>query len=458
MPKKEIKRILIADDKKPVLKSLELLLEDYFEEVVCVSNPNLIPNLVWEKPFDVYLLDMNFSAGVSSGNEGIYWLNKIRAGDEDAVIVFMTAYGDVALAVKAVKEGAFDFVLKPWDNHTLVSTLKAAFSFRNSNKQIARLKKKEAALVQELSGSAQMISGSSPIMKEINARVKKVAVTNANVLITGENGTGKGLLALDIHRHSKRKNHVFLSVDISSLPSGLIESELFGHKKGAFTGADSDRIGKFEAASGGTIFLDEIGNLDLHLQTKLLSVIQNMEITPLGSNQCVPLDVHLICATNNDLPSMVKEGTFREDLYYRINTVILELPSLKNRREDILALTKHFIHHYSGKYNKKTPSLSNRAEAYLEKYSWPGNVRELQHSVERAIILSDSHTLTEKDFQFRQLEETGEKINLVQPLENLERTAIQQAIQQFDGNLTRVASELKVSRQTLYNKIKKHGL
>nr|NQU89052.1 sigma-54-dependent Fis family transcriptional regulator [Bacteroidota bacterium] len=458
MLKKEIKRILIADDKKPVLLSLELLLEDYFDEVVCVSNPNLIPNLVWEKAFDVYLLDMNFSAGVSTGNEGLFWLEKIRENDRDAVVVFITAYGDVELAVKAVKEGAFDFVLKPWENQKLIATLKAAFKFRQSKNKINTLTKKEAVLRRQISGTAQMIRGASPGMQRIYSSISKVANTDANILITGENGTGKELIAREIHRNSLRKNEIFLTVDIATLPHGLVESELFGHVKGAYTGATGSRAGKFEAASGGTIFLDEIGNLDLQVQAKLLSVLQNNEVTPLGSNDSISTNIRLICATNHDLQKMINDGSFREDLYYRINTVIIDIPPLRERKEDIIPIANHYIEHFSKKYSKGPFKLNGKAIISLENYGWPGNVRELRHTVEKAVIFADSKVISDKDFQIQPNTREEEQLILLQPLEQLERAAIEKAIRHFKGNLTRVATELKVSRQTLYNKIKRHGL
>jgi len=450
--------ILIADDNKGVLDSLKLFLEDDFNEVVTISNPNLIPSHISHSFFDVYLLDMNFTGKQQSGNEGLFWMQKIKEHDPEAVIVFITAYGDVNLAVKAVKQGAFDFIVKPWDNNKLLTTLKAAQKFRLSKEALRKAVDKEKVLKKDLGEQFPLIKGKSESMDRIYQIMDKVAPTDADILILGENGTGKEVIAREIHRLSYRKDEIFLSADISSLSEGILESELFGHKKGAFTDAQSDRTGKFEAASGGTLFLDEIGNLSLPQQAKLLTVLQNREIIPVGSNKAIPFDIRLICATNSKLEQMISDGSFREDLFFRINTVTINLPPLRERKDDILPLSEYFLRYFAKKYAREGVRLEKKIIGKLISYPWKGNIRELRHAIEKAIILADSKILTENDFRLYTFQENSLSIDGLQPLADLEKAAIAKAIGVHKGNLTKIAHSLQITRQTLYNKIKKYDL
>jgi len=450
-------RLLIADDNKGVLDSLKLLLEDEFDDIIAVSNPNLIPRLVEQDYFEIYLLDMNFTGSQQTGNEGLFWMEKIKEQDPDAVVVFITAYADVNLAVKAVKKGAFDFIVKPWDNHKLLTTLKAAEKFRHSKEELKRATNKEETLKKDLREQFPLVKGRSESMDRIYNIIDKVAPTDADILILGENGTGKEVIAREIHRLSNRSMEIFLSADISSLSEGILESELFGHRKGSFTDAKEDRAGKFEAASGGTLFLDEIGNLSLPQQSKLLTVLQTREITPVGSNKTISVDIRLICATNSNLEKKITEGSFREDLYFRINTVTINLPPLRERKEDIIPLCHHYMKHFAQKYSRENLKLESGLTEKLKKYVWKGNIRELRHSIEKAVILSDSDLLNEKDFMLYEV--PGDLFtNGIQPLVDIEKAAIAKAMEVHKGNLTRVADSLQITRQTLYNKIKKYGL
>ena len=450
--------LLIADDNKGVLDSLKLFLEDEFDEVVAISNPNMLPSLVSQSSFDVYLLDMNFTGKQQTGNEGLFWMQKIKEHDREAVVVFITAYGDVNLAVKAVKQGAFDFIIKPWDNYKLVTTLKAAQKFRQSKEALRRAVDKEKTLKNDLGGQFPLIKGKSESMSRIYQIMNKVAPTDADILILGENGTGKEVIAREIHRLSNRRDEIFLSADISSLSEGILESELFGHKKGAFTDAHADRTGKFEAASGGTLFLDEIGNLTLPQQSKLLTVFQTREITPVGSNRSIPVDIRLICATNSNLEHMISKGSFREDLFFRINTVTINLPPLRERKDDILPLSEYYLKYFAKKYGRDGVRLGRQVREKLISYPWKGNIRELRHSIEKAIILADSDTLTEKDFWLHTTQGDSLSFDGIQPLADLEKSAIIKAMEVHNGNLTKIANSLRITRQTLYNKIKKYDL
>lgn len=450
-------RILIADDNRSVLDSLKLLLEDYFAEIITVSNPNRIPSLIRQENVDVILLDMNFSAGKMTGNEGFHWLKEILRLDPLAVVVHITAYGDVEMAVRAIKEGATDFVLKPWDNYKLLATLQAAFNLRKSRIEVRKLKQSQKHLSESLGNDFSLVRGPSKSMDSIYRSVPKIAVSDACVLITGENGTGKEVIAREIHKQSARKDEVFLRVDLGSLNEYLFESELFGHVKGAFTDAKEDRTGKIESASGGTIFLDEIGNLSLSMQSKLLSVLQNKEICPLGSNKITAVDVRFLCATNKDLEKMITENTFREDLYYRINTVQLKIPPLRDRIEDIPVFIGFFLDFYKAKYAKPRIRVHHNALKALQEYPWPGNIRELQHTVEKAVILSSSDILRATDFfidRHRLSTDTGHIT--FNTLEEAERHTILSILERNKGNLSKSAKELKIGRQTLYNKLKKY--
>ena len=450
--------LLIADDNKGVLDSLKLFLEDEFDEVVAISNPNILPSLVSQSSFDVYLLDMNFTGKQQTGNEGLFWMQKIREHDREAVVVFITAYGDVNLAVKAVKQGAFDFIIKPWDNYKLVTTLKAAQKFRQSKEALRRAVDKEKTLKKDLGGQFPLIKGKSESMSRIYQIMNKVAPTDADILILGENGTGKEVIAREIHRLSNRKDEIFLSADISSLSEGILESESMCHKKGAFTDAHADKTGKFEAASGGTLFLDEIGNLTLPQQSKLLTVLQTREITPVGSNRSIPVDIRLICATNSNIEHMISIGSFREDLFFRLNTVTINLPPLRERKDDILPLSDYYLKYFAKKYGRDDVRLGGHVREKLISYPWKGNIREQRLSTDRAGILADSDTLTEKDFLLYTIQENSLSFDGIQPLADLEKTAIIKAMEVHNGNLTKIANSLRITRQTLYNKIKKYDL
>lgn len=446
--------ILVIDDNKSILSTLEILLSPIFQSVTTLSNPNLIPAELRKKEYNLVILDMNFQAGINSGNEGLYWLGKIRESYPDISVVMITAYGDIDLAVKALKAGASDFILKPWDNEKLIATLNIALQLNFSKKEVNVLRERETGLKKELNRDQKYIIGSSPQLMKVLSMVRKVAKTDATVLITGENGTGKELIAQEIHRLSVRSNEVLVSVDIGSLSETLFESELFGHTKGSFTDARENRQGKFEIAHKGTLFLDEIGNLSFHLQAKLLAAIENRQITRIGSNQVIPTDIRLICATNRNLEKLVGEGLFREDLLYRINTIQIELPPLRERGNDIIILAEFFLKKYTYKYGKPDIRINQQAHDKLLSYSWPGNIRELQHTIEKAVILSESVVLKADDLYLRNAHLPGNNY-AVSTLEEMERKMIRQALEKNDGNFTAAAEELGVTRQTLYNKMKK---
>ena len=445
--------VLVVDDNKGILKALGLLLDKYFDKVILISSPNRIAGTLWNERVDVVLLDMNFSAGINTGTEGIYWLSQIKKADANIQVVVFTAYADIDLAVRAIKEGAADFVVKPWENDKLIATLLSAYNLGKSKKEVKFLK----GMRQELSSAAPMFWGASQSMRQVRLLVDKVAATDANVLITGENGTGKEVLAHEIHRLSSRAAELMVTVDMGALTESLFESELFGHVKGAFTDARTDRIGKFEIARGGTLFLDEIGNLSYHLQAKLLSAIQNRSIVRVGSNLSVPTDIRLICATNRNLPEMVTQKQFREDLLYRINTIHIEIPSLRERKEDILPLAEMFLSRYAAKYHKQGLGIDTGAQKKLRDYPWPGNIRELQHTVEKAVIVCETENIAEDNLLM-----ASPQVSAAQPavstLEQMERDMIVRAIRINDGNMSAVAAQLGITRQTLYNKIKKYEL
>jgi DNA-binding NtrC family response regulator len=446
--------ILVVDDNKSILSTLEILLSPEFQIVTSLSNPIQIFTELEKKNYNVILLDMNFNTGINTGNEGIYLLGRIKEIYPEISVVMMTAYGDIELAVKSLKTGSTDFVLKPWDNQKLIATLKAALQLNLSKKEVTMLKEKEKVLKNEINREQKFIVGTSPGLMKVLSLVHKVAATDVNVLITGENGTGKELIAREIHHLSKRADEVLVSVDMGSITETLFESELFGHVKGAFTDASESRPGKFEAASKGTLFLDEIGNLPLHLQSKILAAIQNKTITRIGSTQQVSTDIRLLCATNRNLDQMVKEGLFREDLLYRINTIHIEVPPLRERSNDILVLTEFFLKKYSYKYNKQGIRINQAAMDKLLRYPWPGNVRELQHAIEKAVILSDKDILSPDDF-FTQNKPGFSPYNSAPTLEEMEKQLIQQALDRNNGNFSAAALQLGITRQTLYNKMKR---
>ncbi|MFA6334161.1 MAG: sigma-54 dependent transcriptional regulator [Bacteroidales bacterium] len=446
--------ILIVDDNKNILSALEIFLVPEFQTVTTLSDPNQIPSELRKRDYNLVILDMNFEAGINTGNEGIYWLKRIKETDPKISVVMITAYGDIELTVKSLKSGATDFFLKPWDNNKLLATLKSALQLNLSKREVSMLKEKEMGLKTEINREQKTIVGSSEQLMQVLKMARKVAKTDANVLITGENGTGKELIAYEIHRLSERSSEVFVNVDMGAITETLFESELFGHVKGAFTDARENRLGKFELADKGTLFLDEIGNLSFHLQAKLLAAIQNRKISRVGSNQMVPVDIRLICATNKNLEKMVGEGLFREDLLYRINTIQIEVPSLRERRDDVLILADYFLRKYASKYNKPGLKISKQAQDKLLKYTWPGNIRELQHTIEKAVILSEDTILKTEDFLMRPIVsgKTGE-IGLT--LEEMEKRMIDKAIEKNNGNLKAAAAQLGISRQTLYNKMQK---
>lgn len=449
-------KILIVDDKQDVLIALKMFLDSEFAEIKTLKKPDQIIPSIKQNEFDVILLDMNFKASVNTGNEGIYWLQKILKVDPKAVVVLITAYGDIELAVKAIKLGAIDFVLKPWDNDKLISTLKAAYKYKLSNRKIASLLEKQKHLNDNLNKDYQFVIGRSEVMKDLLKTIHKIAKTEANVLILGENGTGKELIAREIHKLSNRSNEVFISLDMTSLAETLFESELFGHVRGSFTDAKENRVGKFEAASGGTLFLDEIGNLPLSLQAKILTSIQNKEITRIGSNKTVAINIRIICATNKNLKEMIEQGLFREDLYYRINTIQLDCPPLRDRYGDLTILSEHFLKKYIIKYDKPKLKISKTALEKLSDYSWPGNIRELQHTIEKAVILAENDILSADDF----VVDTKKVVSKNRPkkIEEMEKEMIREALITHKDNYSYVAKELGISRQTLYNKIKKYDL
>jgi DNA-binding NtrC family response regulator len=453
-------RVLVVDDKKDVLTAIRLLLKEHVAEVHTARDPSALPTLLQENSYDVILLDMNFSADASSGREGFEWLRKIQEIDASAVVVFITAYGDVEKAVRAMKEGAMDFIVKPWKNEKLVATVQAALELRESRREADRERERQERLGEDLDAPFQEIIGESAPMQRVFTMIEKVAGTDANVLIRGENGTGKELVARALHRCSDRTDDIFVNVDLGALSEGVFESELFGHAQGAFTGADDDRAGRFEVADGGTLFLDEIGNLPPPLQKKLLVALQRREITRVGETEARAVDIRLISATNQPIYEQVENDTFRQDLLYRINTVEIELPPLRERGEDITLLANYFINKYADKYDKSARGMSEPARAKLQRYRWPGNVRELEHTMERAVILSESGVLGPDDFMLSAPIESDDE-NLPADslnLEDLEQTAIRKALSKHGGNVSRAADELGLSRKALYRRIEKYGL
>jgi len=447
-------KILIIDDNKSVLSALEILLQFEYKGIEMLSNPNQISSLKNLADFDIVLLDMNFSAGINSGNEGLFWLKEIKKRVPTASVIMMTAYGAIDLAVKALKEGATDFVLKPWNNDKLLATVKSAYLLRKSQKEVHQLKEKESSLKQFINQDKNYIIGNSTALTKVLNLTRKVAKTDINVLITGENGTGKELIARELHRMSARKDEVFINVDMGSISESLFESELFGHAKGSFTDAKEDRAGKFEAANGGTLFLDEIGNLSLQTQAKLLSAIQNRIIVRVASNKPISVDIRLVCATNCNLDQMVKDGIFREDLLYRINTIHIEVPSLRDRDNDVILLADFYLNKFAAKYGKPGLRMNASVQDKFKDYRWPGNVRELQHAMERAVILCDGNVLKPTDFSWTNKASSTLETDIA-TLSEMEKVMITNALNKHDGNYSAAANQLGVSRQTLYNKVKK---
>lgn len=451
--------ILIVDDDDDVLRTAQIILRPYFSKVKIINRPDLILHVLEEEEYDVIILDMNYSHNFTSGKEGLFWLNKIRMEHPETLVLVNTAYGDVELAVQAMKDGATDFLVKPWSGTKLLATVKSVYHLSRSRKQIESLKNINKAISSDIDQKFPETISKAKSMAPVLEIVNKVSTTEATVLILGENGTGKELIARQIHRKSLRADGAFIHVDLGAIPETLFESELFGHVKGAFTDAKENRTGRFEMASGGTLFLDEIGNLPLTLQAKLLTSIQNKTITPVGSSKSISLDVRLICATNQSLQKMVTQNKFRQDLLYRINTVEINLPPLRNRPEDFPLLSEYFHNIFKKKYHKPRQKVKKEVYEEFRKYDWPGNVRELQHVIERATIMSEDDVLSPQSFLLtnRNLNEPVETSTTLR-IENVEKKTIQKALKVYNGNVSKAASELGYGRSTIYRKMKKYGI
>lgn len=447
--------ILIVDDNRNILTTVRMLLEPIFDGIITIASPNSIPAKLREEHPDVVLLDMNFSSGINSGNEGLYWLREIKSLSPKTEVVLFTAYADIQLAVTGIKEGAADFIVKPFENEKMIRTLVEA---RDKNKAVDNVINRRGGKPGGKDAQSAMYWGDSEVMNNLRSIVEKVAATDANILITGENGTGKEVLANEIHRLSTRCGKKMLPVDMGAITETLFESELFGHVKGAFTDAKVDKPGKFELADGSTIFLDEIGNLSYSLQAKLLTALQRRSIVRVGGSTQIPINVRLVCATNRNLQQMVNDGEFREDLLYRINTIHLELPALRQRKSDIVPLAERFLHQYGDLYNKVNLRFSEEAEKKLTSLPWYGNIRELQHAIEKAVILSDGRMISAEDIDGGNQQRKEKPLEEVQTLDEMESRMIEKTIRECEGNLSVVAARLGISRQTLYNKIKRYGL
>lgn len=447
--------ILIVDDNRNILTTVRMLLEPIFDGIITIANPNSIPAKLREEHPDVVLLDMNFSSGINSGNEGLYWLREIKSLSPKTEVVLFTAYADIQLAVTGIKEGAADFIVKPFENEKMIRTLVEA---RDKNRAVDNVINRNSGKPGGKDVQSAMYWGDSEVMNNLRSIVEKVAATDANILITGENGTGKEVLANEIHRLSTRCGKKMLPVDMGAITETLFESELFGHVKGAFTDAKVDKPGKFELADGSTIFLDEIGNLSYGLQAKLLTALQRRSIVRVGGSKQIPINVRLVCATNRNLQQMVNDGEFREDLLYRINTIHLELPALRQRKSDIVPLAERFLHQYGDLYNKLNLRFSEEAEKKLTSLPWYGNIRELQHAIEKAVILSDGGKISAEDIDGGNQTKREKPLEEVQTLDEMESRMIEKTIRECEGNLSVVAARLGISRQTLYNKIKRYGL
>jgi len=455
----KIGRILAVDDNEDILFALKLLLRPHVELIETLNGPEKIPEYMKKEDWDVILLDMNFTRDAISGQEGFDCLSEILEMDPYAVVVFITAYGDAEKAVKAIKMGATDFILKPWQNEKILATINSAISLRRTKLQAESLRKKQQEISAVLDQPFVDFIGQSPEMMEVFNTIKKVAATDANVLILGENGTGKELVARALYRNSLRKDEVFINVDLGSIAETLFESELFGHEKGAFTDAHKMKQGRFEIASGGTLFLDEIGNLTYPLQSKLLTILERREIIRVGSTKPIPIDVRLICATNVNIYEQVAEGVFRQDLLYRINTVEIHLPALRDRTGDIPLLTDHFMRIYSKKYRKSIRNIQSAAIKKLNHYNWPGNVRELQHAIERAIIMCEGSSLGPDDFILSSAVKSSGGLEFdTYNLDDIEKTVIEKVLKQNQGNVTQAASQLGLTRTSLYRRMEKHGI
>lgn len=455
--RKEQGRILIVDDDEDILLTGEIVLKQKFTYIKTAGHPEKVKELAAKEPFDVILLDMNYKTGDNSGKEGLSWIEKISKQQPESKIVVITAYGDVNIAVEAMKRGAIDFVTKPWEYEKIQATVMNALRLSKSQKEVAYLKTRQQGLKDTISARPTDLIGSSAAMKRIFKTIEKVSRTDANVLILGENGTGKGMVARAIHARSQRASEVFMPVDLGSLSESLFESELFGHKKGAFTDARDDRMGRFEAADGGTVFLDEIGNLSPAMQSKLLTVLQNSEVIRIGENKARKYNARVIAATNAKLEKLIEEGDFREDLYYRLNTIEIEIPPLRERSEDIPELVRFFLKKYGRKYQRPGLNISEAALKKMTAYRWPGNIRELEHALERAIIMAESDILGADDFLFKKSTGSAE-VPATTNLEELEEATIRRVVDKHQGNMSKVAKELGIGRTTLYRKLEKYGI
>lgn len=449
--------VLVIDDDEDVLITAKMILRNQFENVQVESSPKQLETIIKTKNPDVVILDMNFKTGATSGNEGLFWLREIKKIDPEIQVIMNTAYGDIQLAVECMKDGAIDFLVKPWEKEKLLSTVRNVFDLKESKKEINRLEETSKAFEKDINNSKGDLLGKSKAMLEVFNIIDKVGRTEANILILGSNGTGKELVARAIHNASDRSQKPFIKVDVGSLTESLFESELFGHKKGAFTDAKEDRIGRFEMAKGGTLFLDEIGNIPLNLQVKLLSVLQNRYLSKVGDNKLIPIDIRLICATNKPVHDLAEQDVFREDLLYRINTVEINVPDLQERKEDIELLTHHFLQFYGKKYEKSDLKIRPEVFEKLKSYNWPGNVRELQHTVERAVIMSGSNEIGPEDFLIRSSKRVKVKPHTLN-VEELEKQAILDALETCKGNLSKACKELGMGRSTLYRKMERYGL
>ena len=462
-------KILIVDDDQDILTAGKLLLKRHFSQVMICNSPQNIPKLMSDNRFDAVMLDMNFSPGESSGAQGYNWLKKILEIDPQSVVVLITAHGGIDVAVEAMKLGATDFVAKPWQNEKLVATLTAAVLLGQTRNEATELRHTNQLLAKDTNSSQQQpLLAQSSVMQQVHSLIERTAPTDANVLILGENGTGKELVARELHRQSLRANQVFMSVDLGAMSETLFESELFGHKKGAFTGANEHRVGRLQAANGGTVFLDEVGNLPLHLQAKLLTILEQRKVTPLGSNKAIAFDVRIIAATNIAKQDLTDESRFRQDLLFRLNTVEITLPPLRDRTADIEPIAQHYIAFYSRKYKKVEKTITAEAVELIKHYAWPGNVRALRHAIERAVILSESEQLSADDFQLNYLPQTSKPIepNTVQTsqetaelnLDKVEKSTIETALKQYRYNISHTAKALGLTRAALYRRMEKHGL
>lgn len=461
--------ILIVDDDEDILVAVKLLLKRHFDTVITCNDPEDIPVLLAAHTFDAILLDMNFGPGESSGEQGFHWLSKIMEIDPHAVVIMITAHGGVNVAVEAMKLGATDFVAKPWQNEKLVATLSTSVKLRRSRSEAEKLKKTNRALAAVASAPTQPILGNSPAIAEVLSVIKRTAPTDANVLVLGENGTGKELVARELHRLSNRSGEIFMSVDMGAVTESLFESELFGHKKGAFTDAREDRVGRIQAAEGGTLFLDEIGNLPLHLQAKLLTVLEQRQVVPVGSDKPIPIEVRIIAATNLPMDKLKDEDVFRQDLLFRLNTVEVHVPPLRERRQDVPEIARHYAEFYCKKYDKAPKAISSQAMDKIVNADWPGNVRALRHAIERAVILSETEEFTSNDFALETSSGTSDATTSDSAsgqqtipddlnLERLEKSAISGALKKHRFNISHAAKELGITRAALYRRMEKHGL